>query len=150
MPTATTTANATRTSSSKKNQPGISSLLGEFERTEPRVPGRRAGLTGRVVQHGLRQPLEAGSVHLAGRRARHLVEDDDRLGRRVADPFACETDELEVRRSLASLSQRDVGADVLAVDLVVDPDHACALDARVLEQDAFDLLRADVRAVVDD
>jgi hypothetical protein len=36
------------------------------------------------------------------------------------------------------------------VDTVADADHPGARDARVLEQDALDLLGGDVRAVVDD
>lgn len=46
--------------------------------------------------------------------------------------------------ALGALAQGDVGADVLAVDLVVDPDGAGKGDGGVLVEGALDLVGADV------
>ena len=70
----------------------------------------------------LGHPLESDAVDLPGRVERHLVEDDDLLGGLVADPLATEPDEVGRRRALGTVAQRDVGPDVLTVDLVVDAD----------------------------
>ena len=75
---------------------------------------------------------------------------DDLVGRLVADLGAGELDQLLRGRRIRSGVQCDIGADVLAVDLVVDAHDADVLDGGMLDQDGLDLLRADVRAVVDD
>jgi len=89
-------------------------------------------------------------VQLPGGGERHVVEDDYFLGRFVADPCARELDQFLAGGALGSLGEGDVGADVLTVDKVMDPDHPGARDAGVLKQGALDLLGADVGAVVDD
>src|SRR2546430_2224982 len=68
--------------------------------------------------------LQARTVQLPGGGERHVVEDDYFLGRLVADPRAGELDQFLAGRPLGPLGQGDVGADVLAVDKVVAPDHS--------------------------
>ena len=46
--------------------------------------------------------------------------------------------------------ERDVGADVFAVNQVTNADHASFFNRRVLDERFFHFLRADVRAVVND
>ena len=79
-------------------------------------------------------PLQADAVDLAGRVERHLVEEDDLLGGLVADPLAAVDDQIGARGLLGALAQGDVGADVLAVDGVVDADDAGQVDRRVVDQ----------------
>lgn len=69
-------------------------------------------------------PLEADAVDLAGRVERHLVEEDDLLGSLVADAFAAEDDQVGGRGALGAIARGDLGAHVLAVDLVPDADDA--------------------------
>ena len=86
--------------------------------------------------------LEARPVQFPGGSEWHLVEDDYFLGRLVADPGARELDQLLAGGPLRPLGEGDVGADVLTVDKIVDPDHPSARDARMREQGVFDLLGA--------
>src|SRR3954454_21258763 len=84
----------------------------------------------------LGHPLQPGSVDLAGRVERHLVEEDDLLRGLVADPVAAEDDQVGARGRLGALAQGHVGADVLAVDLVVNADGAGERQRRMLDQRA--------------
>src|SRR5215471_6998058 len=116
----------------------------------PALPGERVSSVSGAREVRLGHPLQMRPVQLPGGGERHFAEDDYFLGRLVADPRARELNQLLAGRLLGPRLESDVGADVLTMDKIVDPDHPGARYARVLEQGALDLLRADVRAVVDD
>src|SRR3954454_3169546 len=103
-----------------------------------------------AVNAGLGHPDQAGSIELPRSVERHLVQREDLLGRLVTDLRATEPDQLLAGRAIRSRVEHDVGAHVLAMDGVVDAYDAGALDARVPDQHLLDLLRADVRTVVDE
>ena len=84
----------------------------------------RSSATRARVQRVLGHPLETDAIQLPRGGEGHLVEDNDLLGCLVADLRPREADQLDVGRPLAALAQRDVRADVLAVDLVADSDDA--------------------------
>src|SRR5262249_21623095 len=105
-------------------------------------PSRAARCRARVVagmllraacEVRLGDSLQIRAVQLPGGCEWHFVEHDDLLGRLVADPRARELDQLLPDRRLGPVLEGDVGAHVLTVDKIVDPDHARARDARVLE-----------------
>jgi hypothetical protein len=99
--------------------------------------------------------LERRAVDLAAGADGQLVEKDDLVRRLVAASRFGELNELgrsgrSDSGSEGASSECNVSADVLAVDEIVDADHAGAGDGRMLEQRLFDFLRTDVRSVVDD
>src|SRR5262249_34001718 len=110
--------------------------------------GPRVSSASPAFEVRLGHPLEARPVHLSGGCERHFVEDDYLLRRLFADPRARELNQLLARRPLAPIRERDVGADILTVDEVVDPYPPGARHPWVLDQGALDILGADVRAVV--
>src|SRR5690242_5483733 len=103
---------------------------------------------GREVRLG--HSFELAPVQFPGGSEWHSIEDDYFLGRLVADPSAGELDQLLAGRTLRAFGKRDIRADVLTVDKIVDPDHTGARDARVREHGVLDLLGANVGAVVHD
>jgi hypothetical protein len=76
--------------------------------------------------------LQTGTVDLAGRVERHLVEEEDLLRRLVANALAAVDDQVGGAGALGALAQGFVGADILAVNLIVDADRAGEVDGGML------------------
>ena len=82
--------------------------------------------------------LERRPVDLAAGGARHPLEKHDLLRRLVPDPLTCEADQFLRRGTLRAITEGHIRPHVLAMDEVVDANHAGAANAWVLEQGSFD------------
>lgn len=94
--------------------------------------------------------LESGAVDLPIWVQKHLIENNDFFRCPIAHSLASEIDPFRHGGGRRSRGECCVRASVLPVHLLFDPHHSDKVYHRMLRQGLFDLMRTDIRAVVND